>query len=581
MSLRTRLVAGMVLVAVVLAGVAAFLTSSIRARLLEQVDARLTAFADGDRGGPSDSRDERPAPGDDSQASDAYQGYVDAEGNLTTRYVPNAGRGAEQVPAIDPADLPRTGSEVLTTGSADGSVTFRVLARHVGDLTLITALPLDDVEATISQLVWVEVGGSLVILAALGAVGWWVMHLGIRPIKEMTDTATRIAAGDLDVRVPEQTPGTESNALAGALNLMLTRIQGALDERAASQERLQRFVADASHELRTPVTTIRGYAELYRRGALGDPAMLDDAMRRTEQEATRMGRLVEDMLVLAKLDQQRPLDRREVDVVALAHDAVTDARAAHPDWPVADVDTGSAVVIVSGDEDRLRQVLANVVGNALVHTGPDVPIEVRVRDSDTEVVVEVQDHGPGMDPELARRVTERFFRADPARSRHRGGSGLGLAIADAAVAAHGGSLHVDSRPGEGTTVRIVLPAASAPAPQGVAGRGGATSQPNCTSSKATPPATTSVVAMVPPVAVVAVNGPRAANPAPAAASRAAVASRLATASSRTPGATEPRSASGISSTSTDPGPSPTNAPRAVPCSSGQPNRACTSPGTVS
>ena len=201
-----------------------------------------------------------------------------------------------------------------------------MLARRVGDVTSITALPLDDVQRTVSRLVVVEVVGSLAILAALGLVSWWVVHLGIRPIKEMTVTATRIAGGDLEVRVPESTPGTESAELAVALNTMLGNLSTALDERTESEDRLRRFVADASHELRTPVTTIRGYAELYRHGGLAEPATLDDAMRRTEQEAARIGRLVDDMLALARLDEQRPLDVRHVDLTALApQDAAADA----------------------------------------------------------------------------------------------------------------------------------------------------------------------------------------------------------------------------------------------------------------
>ncbi len=248
-----------------------------------------------------------PVTGIPERSSDAYQGVVE-DGVLSTRFVPNVGDQEYGAPDLSMSDLPADGSRNFTTDSIDGDVTYRVLAERIGDLVVITALPLDDVTDTISQLVWVEVLGSMLILAVLGLVSWWVIHLGIRPVKEMTKTATRIAGGDLAVRVPESANGTESAELAVALNQMLGHIEGALDERAASEGRLRRFVADASHELRTPVTTIRGYAELYRHGGLRDQDALDDAMRRTEQEAMRMGRLVEDMLVLAKLDEQRPLD---------------------------------------------------------------------------------------------------------------------------------------------------------------------------------------------------------------------------------------------------------------------------------
>jgi two-component system OmpR family sensor kinase len=275
----------------------------------------------------------------------------------------------------------------------------------------------------------------------------------------MTQTAARIAEGDLAVRVPEANPATESGQLAVALNQMLGTIEDALDERAQSEQRLRRFVADASHELRTPLTTIRGYAELYRIGGLRSPDSLDDAMRRTEQEAGRMGRLVEDMLMLAKLDEQRPLDVRQVDLVLLARDAAADARASAPGRTIM-FETAVDSLVVTGDEDRLRQVIGNVVGNALVHTDDGVPVTIRVRIDDDRgpaAVLEVIDQGSGMPREVAARVKERFFRADPARSRNRGGSGLGLAIVDAAVAAHGGTVEIDSVDGRGTTVRLMFP----------------------------------------------------------------------------------------------------------------------------
>ena len=390
------------------------------------------------------------------RASDAYEGVVTADGTLVTRFAPNVGDREYAPPDLRADDLPSAGTSSFTTGSTDGATTYRVLAQRVGDFVAITALPLDDVEHTISSLIRVEVIGSLMILAALGLVSWWVVHLGIRPIKNMTATATRIAGGDLAVRVPEAADGTESAELAVALNQMLGHIEGALDERAQSEDRLRRFVADASHELRTPVTTIRGYAELYRQGGLVQPDALDDAMRRTEQEATRMGRLVEDMLVLARLDEHRPIASSRVDLAALVRDAAGDARATWPERTIT-VCGADEPAIVAGDEDRLRQVLANVVGNALVHTDADVSVELALTADDDRVVIAVTDDGAGMPPDVAARVTERFYRADPARSRHRGGSGLGLAIVDAAVAAHGGSVTIDTGVGEGTTVRLTLP----------------------------------------------------------------------------------------------------------------------------
>jgi two-component system OmpR family sensor kinase len=283
-----------------------------------------------------------------------------------------------------------------------------------------------------------------------------VIRLGIRPLRRMTASAGAIAAGDLSQRVPSATPGTEAGDLGVALNGMLGRIEEAFDERTASEARLRQFIADASHELRTPVTTIRGYAELYRAGALAEAGALDDAMRRTEQESVRMGTLVDELLHLARLDQGRPLETAPVDLRALAADAVLDAQAVAPDRSVRL--EGDDPVVVLGDEPRVRQVIANLVGNALVHA-PGAGVTVRVDATATTAVLEVVDDGPGMAPADAARALDRFYRADASRQRHSGGSGLGLAIVDATVRAHGGSVAVDSAVGRGTTVRVELPLA--------------------------------------------------------------------------------------------------------------------------
>jgi two-component system OmpR family sensor kinase len=474
MSLRARLLAGMAFVAVVLAVVATVITVSTRNQLLDQVDQRLATFApiapERGRGDGNGDPVFPPIPGPvTDRFSDAFEGIITPDGQLQTWFSPNSGTNDFGTPAVSGDDVavlfteePGT-SLLFTVPSDDGEHSYRVLAQRRALVVSIVAVPLDDVTDTINQLILVELGGALVILAALGLVSWWVVHLGIRPVQEMTETASRIADGDLAVRIPEPSSGTatESGALAVALNRMLGQIGEAMDERAASEDRLRRFVADASHELRTPITTIRGYAELYRHGGLATPESLDDAMRRTEQEATRMGRLVEDMLLLAQLDQERPLETGPVDLVSLASDAVGDALAAAADRQIELV-VQQPVAMVMGDEDRLRQVIANVVCNALVHTNSDVPITVRVGTGADGACIAVTDAGDGMSPEVADRVTERFFRADPARSRHRGGSGLGLSIVDAAVAAHGGKVTIASTEGIGTTVTITLPVARNP-----------------------------------------------------------------------------------------------------------------------
>lgn len=480
MSLRARLLAGMAFVAAVLAVVAVVITVSTRNQLLDQVDQRLATFApvapDRGRGAPNDNdggtSPVSPMPGSD-RFSDAFEGIITADGELRTLFSPNSGTNDFGSPEVSRSDVAvlfeeQIGSTLLfTVPSDDGEHSYRVLAERRMLAVSIVAVPLDDVTDTIGRLILVQLGGSLVILAALGLVSWWVVHLGIRPVKDMTETASRIADGDLTVRIPEPTSGTttESGALAVALNRMLGHIGEAMDQRADSEDRLRRFVADASHELRTPITTIRGYAELYRHGGLANSHSLDDAMRRTEQEATRMGRLVEEMLLLAKLDEQRPLETQPVDLVALARDAVIDAKASSPDRPIELVvelaSTEEPHAMVTGDIDRLRQVIANVLSNALVHTDGHEPITVTVKtDGGDTAHVAVSDSGDGMSPEVAHRVTERFFRADPARSRHRGGSGLGLSIVDAAVTAHGGDVTITSVEGIGTTVTITLPAAA-------------------------------------------------------------------------------------------------------------------------
>lgn len=496
MSLRARLLLGMGFVAVVLAAVSVFIIVRTSDQMIDQVDDRLATFSPVGRGdrdrdandidGPlpppvDDGQDEQAAQPDDEpppppdgdqperdmpdRQSDVYEGFILSDGTLDTRFTPNVGDRQYAAPDIDADDLPDSGGRFLTTEAVDGDVTYRVLVQRVdeGGAAAVTALPIDDVQSTIRQLIIVVTFGALLILAALGVVSWWVIRLGIRPVKRMTQAATQIAGGDLAVRVPEPAHGTESGELAEALNQMLGRIETAMDERAESEERLRRFVADASHELRTPVTTIRGYAELYRHGGLANGDALDDAMRRTEEEAQRMGRLVEDMLTLAKLDEQRPLQEVPVNLARLARDAGADAHAAWPERVVrVEIEAPDDDLVVLGDEDRLRQVIANVVGNAFVHTGADAAVSLRVTTAGGAVTFEVSDTGDGMPSEVAERVTERFFRADPARARHRGGSGLGLSIVDATVTAHGGSFDVDSEPGRGTAIRITLPTAPTP-----------------------------------------------------------------------------------------------------------------------
>ena len=320
---------------------------------------------------------------------------------------------------------------------------------------LIVAIPLSEVDHTLHHLLEVEIIVALGVLIALALIAWWLVKLGLRPLEHMQQTAGAIAAGDLSRRVEVIDEHTEVGRLGIALNEMMQQIESAFAARAASEGRLRRFVGDASHELRTPLTSIRGYAELFRRGAADRPEDLAKAMRRIEEEANRMGSLVDDMLLLARLDQGRPLELQPVDLTRITRDAVDDARAVAPDRPIDFSSNGA--VFVPGDEARLRQVLGNLLQNANRHTPADTPVHVRVINADDEAIIEVADQGPGMPTEDAGRVFERFWRSDPSRTRTSGGAGLGLAIVAAIANAHGGRAEVQSAPGQGSTFRVHLP----------------------------------------------------------------------------------------------------------------------------
>jgi two-component system OmpR family sensor kinase len=365
----------------------------------------------------------------------------------------------------------------VTVPATEGGGHWRVLVQPRQDGSggsVVVAAGLAGIESAVGWVWRIDLLVGLGVLLAMAGVGVAMVRASLRPLVEMEQTAEAIAAGDLTQRVPDHDPRTEVGRLAATLNSMLTQIEAAFRARAASEttarrseERMRRFVADASHELRTPLTTIRGFAELYRQGASRKPGELDRLLRRIEDQAAGMGLLVEDLLLLARLDQQRPLDRRPVDLLALATEAVNDARAVAPDRRIqlqlgAD-DDGAAggPLVVLGDEDRLRQVIANLMSNALTHTPAGSPIELRAGthpgDGADHAAIEVVDHGQGLSRQQAERVFERFYRADPARSHAAGGTGLGLSIVAALVAAHGGTVEVSSVPGQGTRFRVLLP----------------------------------------------------------------------------------------------------------------------------
>ncbi len=464
MTLRTRLL--LALVALTAAGltVAAVVTyrqqqTFLLRRVDEQiVDARrpmlnelLGGFGGGLRGVPYGT----------------YGQLRDANGAIagTPILVTEPGR-IDPVPPSLPSQLKAASDRHFSAHAPHSGTHYRVLATPISNGpgepagTLVVALPLTDVDQTLHHLLLVEllVAGS--VLAALALLAWWVVRLGLRPLEQMGKTAGAIATGDLSRRVEPADDRTEVGRLGLALNSMLGQIEAAFAERTASEARLRRFVADAGHELRTPLTSIRGYAELFRRGASTRPDDLEKTMRRIEEAAARMGVLVEDLLLLARIDQGRPLEHDPVDLTRLTAAAVDDLRAASPDRPVTYESNGA--VVVRGDEHRLRQVVANLLENARTHTPPTTPVEVRVGVAGDDALIEVRDHGPGMTPEDAARAFERFWRADPSRARTSGGAGLGLAIVAAITEAHGGRAEVETTPGAGATFRVRIPRTAPP-----------------------------------------------------------------------------------------------------------------------
>lgn len=345
----------------------------------------------------------------------------------------------------------------VTGGDRSGGQRYRIatwrLGRAGGSLTL--ALPLSDVESTLRRLLVVEVVVTGAALAGGLVLARTLLSLGLRPLDDIAKTAGAIAAGDLTQRVARQDEGTEIGRLGSALNTMLGQIERGFTERRASEERLRRFVADASHELRTPLTSIRAYAELFERGADSRPEDLARVLRGIETEAARMGVLVDDLLLLARLDQGRPLERAPVDLGALAGEAVDAARAVDPDRPLSLDVEGS--VEVEGDRTRLRQIIDNLLANVREHTAVGTAARVTVTSDERTALLTVADDGPGIPDEHRARIFERFYRGDPSRARDAGGTGLGLAIVAAIAEAHGGAASVAADAGSGATFIVRLP----------------------------------------------------------------------------------------------------------------------------
>ncbi|HEX3873168.1 MAG TPA: HAMP domain-containing sensor histidine kinase [Solirubrobacteraceae bacterium] len=506
MSLRARLLVGLVaLVAVGLVTVGAVTYAEQRSFLLQRVDQEVTSrqvsddfntaptappaavsgastgtttttpsgnMAPGGRGGPPTTGGPFPprgagggvggggGGGDIGPASLPPSTYIvhrDANGvtgTPTTKYGPSL--GTPKLPSTIPLTTPGH-VHAITVGSVGSGPKYRVyaLAMPGGLGTTILAVPLREIDQTLHSLLEVEglVGGG--VLLALGLLTILVIRVGLRPLERIGVTAGAIAAGDLSRRVEPATDRTEVGRLGLALNAMLHQIERAFTEREASAERLRRFLADASHELRTPLASIRGYAELFRIGAASSPADIRKAMTRIEDEAARMGVLVDDLLTLARLDELPEVIHGQVDLTELARDAVEDARAIAADREIELHSAGPTLVL--GDPHHLRQVIGNLMRNAIVHTPAGTPIELNLTTDGPDALIEVRDHGPGLPPDAADAIFERFWRADPGRGRGKAGAGLGLAIVASVVAAHHGTATAANAPTGGTSFVVRLP----------------------------------------------------------------------------------------------------------------------------
>ncbi|MDT5202901.1 MAG: two-component system, OmpR family, sensor kinase, partial [Mycobacterium sp.] len=389
--------------------------------------------------------------------SNYYLRSISPDGHTWT--VVNDSRAEPALPdSNDVGPVPRTVRSVDNSGTKWRAVSVR--SQHGRLITV--AYDLSDFLQTDRALAWLQLGIGAGVLLVLGVAGYAVVSHSLRPLSEVEQTAAAIAGGQLDRRVPERDSRTEVGRLSLALNGMLAQIQAALASSEASaelarnsEERMRRFITDASHELRTPLTTIRGFAELYRQGAARDTEML---MSRIESESRRMGLLVDDLLLLARLDVDRPLEKRRVDLLTLASDAVHDARALAPKRKITlDVVDGPGIPEVLGDEPRLCQILGNLMINAVQHTPETAAVAVRVGTEGDDAVLEVIDDGPGMSKQDAQRIFERFYRTDSSRTRTSGGAGLGLSIVDSLVRAHGGAVTIETAPGQGCHFRVSLP----------------------------------------------------------------------------------------------------------------------------
>ncbi len=474
MSLRARvtIIVGLIMTAVVVT-VGIVDARATENTLQEQVDAQVMETAARIKPGygkPYDGGGYNGRPGQTQESSEptapefnAVAWFVYDEDGTMIQNQPCGFSDAPQSPPVMPEvpsdEVVSLLGSIQTTPSQDGTLNYRMMVRQ-DELNhfVFTAAPLEDAEAALDRLTrsMTLAGIAGVVLAGLGS--WALITREFRPVDRMIDTAAAIGKGNLGERVPEPAAGTELGRLGRALNQMLGRIQRSSEAQAQSESRLRQFVADAAHELRSPLTSVRGYAELYRQGAFSAPDQVDGAMRRIETEGDRMGKLVDELLLLARLDQQVDHVHEPLDLSAVVADAVEAFTIIQPDRPMStDIEPG---IRIDGASAQVRQIADNLLSNVRVHTTPESAASVTLRRDGGDAVLRVRDDGPGIDPAFLPHVFERFTREDPARTRSTGGSGLGLAIVAALVESHHGTIQLESEPGKGTTFVVRFPAMS-------------------------------------------------------------------------------------------------------------------------
>jgi len=466
LSLRARLLLAVLALAtagLVAANIATY--SSLSSFLLDRTDSSLdeTAHAISRPGRDDEARIAAPGTVVQARSLDGKTVIATvARPMLPGRPAPSPSLPATIDPPTDTSGAEAEAVSYFTVGSSSDGGRYRVRAsiQEGAGAMLVVATSLSDVDSTLHRLLLIELLVTVLAIGGIAVLGLWVVRLGLRPLGEIEDTAAAIAAGDLSRRVERAEERTEVGRLGLSLNTMLSRIETSFRAQEASERKLRRFVADASHELRTPLAAVRAYAELFARGAATRPTDLERSMQGISRESERMSVLVDDLLLLARLDDGRPLERVPIELDEVVGEAVETAQAVDPKRPI-DLRTEPAVVV--GDRVRLRQILDNLLANVRAHTPPDSPVSVSLTRVDETAEIAVSDAGPGLDEEHLEHVFERFYRADASRARASGGVGLGLAIVAAVAEAHGGTVSASSEPGRGATFRIALPLAAAAA----------------------------------------------------------------------------------------------------------------------